>query len=262
MYRGNVETRNRVSHVARRHFDLRHGRCHWEAVSHALQLPLLQCLDSFDAEHAQIRPRRLPEHSPWALDDLAALKSFTERHFRGQMTVDDWVLAGKYMNIVHSDCIAKMWALSALQMTPQLYARISEFRQAGLLWPTICAKAEVGALPDVLRFAYSSTSHDKVQKTRRPKAQFRISKHQHWTESEDKHLVALLERFGGGRDIDWNFISKTIGHSKNACRYRRILLLRSQKSRAPSQCSSTDTDTSADGFARPYAAPRKLRAQS
>ncbi|KAJ1858923.1 hypothetical protein GGH12_001083 [Coemansia sp. RSA 1822] len=258
MHRSSLEMRNRVSYVAQRHYDVRRGRCDWETVSHALQEPLLACLRSFDARHSQIHPRRISGDTEWALDDIAALKQFTESHFRTQMTSDDWVLAGRYMNIAHSDCIAKMWTLNTFQMTPQLYSQIAEFRQAGLLWPTICSKA-TSCSPDILRFAYSTTSKDKVQKLRRPKAQFRISKHQHWTEDEDKHLTDLLSQFDNGRDIDWNYISKTIGHSKNACRYRRILLMRSQKSREASQSSSPDMSTKSDSPLA-YTAPKRLRA--
>ncbi|KAJ2744564.1 hypothetical protein H4S06_005431, partial [Coemansia sp. BCRC 34490] len=71
-------------------------------------------------------------------------------------------------------------------------------------------------------------------------AQFRISKHQSWTADEDRQLLGLLSRFDDGHDIDWNFISKSIGHSKNACRYRRILLTRSTNSKSD-RASSADT---------------------
>ncbi|KAJ2617301.1 hypothetical protein H4S08_000402 [Coemansia sp. RSA 1365] len=245
MNRREMEIRNRVSYVARRHFDMRRRRCDWEEISFALQIPLLQCLYNFDASHSRIMPRHMTEDKEWTLDDIEALKSFIEIHFHHRMTVDDWVLAGKYMNVYHSDCISKMWALNAFQMTPQLFAQISELRQAGLLWPTICSTlSATNCTPDIMRFVYSTTTRENVQRLRRPKAQFRISKHQHWTEDEDRQLISLLERFGDGHDIDWNFISKAIGHSKNACRYRRILLRRSQKSREPSQCSSTETEIS------------------
>ncbi|KAJ2852582.1 hypothetical protein IWW36_000211 [Coemansia brasiliensis] len=260
-----MEFERQVSYLSRRYYLLRAKRSDWELISHILRVPLLKCLEVFDHDRARVSPRYIPEHEEWRLEDIAALKSFTERYFRGKMTMDDWVLAGKYMNISHSNCIAKMWALDAFQMTPQLYAQITEFRHAGLLWPTIFAKVNNGQCTlDILRFAYSTTSKEQVQKIRRkykggPKAQFRISKHQHWTAEEDQHLLQLLGRFDDGRDIDWNFISKTIGHSKNACRYRRILLSRSRKSREPQQCPSPDTDTSSISDKNsPYTTPKKL----
>ncbi|KAJ2789370.1 hypothetical protein H4R21_006755, partial [Coemansia helicoidea] len=195
---------------------------------------------------AGIALRQQGEDRPWAQEDIATLKEFTEAHFQRRMTVDDWVLTGKYMNICHSDCIAKMWSLNSFQMTPQLFAQITELRQAGLLWPTVCAllPADTGT-PDIVRFAFASTTKSTVQKTKRPKAQFRISKHQHWTEDEDRQLLDLLARFDDGSDVDWNLISTTIGHSKNACRYRRILLQRSKKGRKStsprSESAATDT---------------------
>ncbi|KAJ1742542.1 hypothetical protein LPJ78_001833 [Coemansia sp. RSA 989] len=239
-----MEFERQVYYLSRRYYLLRAKRSDWELIAHILRVPLLKCLEAFDHDKARVMPRHIPEHEEWRLEDIAALKNFTERYFKGKMTIQDWVLAGKYMNISHSNCIAKMWALDAFQMTPQLYAKITEFRHAGLLWPTIFAKVNPQCTLDILRFAYSTTSKEQVQKIRRPKAKFRISKHQHWTAEEDQRLLQLLGRFDDGRDIDWNFISKTIGHSKNACRYRRILLSRSQRSREPQQCPSPDTDTS------------------
>ncbi|KAJ2162626.1 hypothetical protein GGF46_000499 [Coemansia sp. RSA 552] len=192
-----------------------------------------------------MQPRKLAEAQVWTLEDVAALKEFTEVHFRHRMSVGDWSLAGKFMNIHHSNCIAKMWELNRFHMTPQLYSQITEFRQAGLLWPTICEQPAVGACsPDILRFVYTTTPKDKVKKPRREKPKFSISRHQHWNADEDRKLLGLLDQFGDGRDIDWNFISKSIGHSKNACRYRRIRLMRDRQDREGSQ---TISDTSADG---------------
>ncbi|KAJ1820706.1 hypothetical protein LPJ56_003380 [Coemansia sp. RSA 2599] len=213
----------KVDYMARKHYDRHRGRVNWEAVSQEMRLPVLGCLECFDPQRTRIFPRRCPESEEWPAEDLLALKTFTETHFQ-HMSVYDWELSGKYMNIDHSDCIAKMWALSKFQMTPVLFDEVTEYRQAGLLWPTICRKTMCGCTADILRVVYASTNRSKVGKNKRPKAQFSISKHQHWTREEDEQLIDLLSQYDMGSDVDWNFISKTIGHSKNACRYRRILL--------------------------------------
>ncbi|KAJ1892248.1 hypothetical protein LPJ81_005591, partial [Coemansia sp. IMI 209127] len=212
---------DKVAVVARKHFDTRRGRADWEAVSSEMQTPLLYCLQGLDSRYPPFIARQIPEAVGWPVEDISALKAFTETYFQENMTVDDWTLAGKYMNICYSDCIAKMWALSTFQMTPLLFSQISEYRQAGLLWPTIACKIEASAAPpagttttppppcssDVVRYMYSTTNKDELRPAKRPKAQFRISKHQTWTAEEDKKLLDLLTRFDDGHDIDWNFIS-------------------------------------------------------
>ncbi|KAI9502802.1 hypothetical protein BX070DRAFT_152791 [Coemansia spiralis] len=239
------EIRGQTTRAALRYFDRRCGRTNWEAVAQELRTPLLECLQSVDSRHPIFHPRHIPETEEWSIDDIADLKQFTETYFQHSMTVDDWMLAGRYMNIYHNDCIAKMWALSTFQMTPLLFSQIAEYRQAGLLWPTICCK--IGApsgspspSSDIIRYLFATTNKDSLKPTKRPKAQFRISKHQHWTKEEDSQLLELLSRFNDGHDIDWNFISKSIGHSKNACRYRRILLTRPANTKS-SRASSADS---------------------
>ncbi|KAJ1723753.1 hypothetical protein LPJ53_001921 [Coemansia erecta] len=236
----------RVGYAARKHYSTRTCRVNWEKVSKELRIPVLGCLECFDARQAGIPPRRLSESHEWPIEDIVALKQFTEANFQ-HMSVYDWELSGKYINIDHSDCIAKMWAVSKFQMSPMLFDEITDYRQAGLLWPTICHKTMCGCPPDILRVAYMSTNRSKVSKVKRPKAQFSISKHQHWTKEEDNKLVELLLQYDNKSDVDWNFISKTIGHSKNACRYRRILLRPRLKERqsADAEDNLSDTLTSA-----------------
>ncbi|KAJ2374716.1 hypothetical protein IW150_002942 [Coemansia sp. RSA 2607] len=180
----------RVGYAARKHYNTRTCRVNWEMVSKELRIPIIGCLECFDARQAGIPLRRLPESHEWPVEDIVALKQFTETNFQ-HMSVYDWELSGKYINIDHSDCIAKMWA--------------------------------------------------------RPKAQFSISKHQHWTKDEDNKLVELLLQYDNKSDVDWNFISKTIGHSKNACRYRRILLRPrlNERQSADAEENLSDTLTSA-----------------
>ncbi|KAJ2554890.1 hypothetical protein EV175_002440 [Coemansia sp. RSA 1933] len=244
------ELSDTVASVARKHFDCDRGRSDWEAVSSELQMPLLQCLQMLDSKEQPFVERHIPETIGWSIDDISALKVFTEMYFQENMTVADWTLAGKYMNISYSDCIAKMWALSTFQMTPLLFSQISEYRQAGLLWPTIASKLSAATPPtgtaspcssDIVRYMYSTTNKDQLRPVKRPKAQFRISKHQTWTAEEDKKLLELLTRFDDGHDIDWSHISKSIGHSKNACRYRRIILTKSANSKFSNRSSSADS---------------------
>ncbi|KAJ1894717.1 hypothetical protein LPJ66_005021 [Kickxella alabastrina] len=215
----------RVGYAACKHFNHWYGRVNWEAVSDELQISVIDCLEYFDPLQAKIFPRRCPETEEWRIEDITSLKAFTEAHFRQKMSINDWVLAGKYINIMHSDCIAKMWALITFEMTPQLYVQITEYRRAGLLWPTICHRAKCERTMDIVRVVYANTNKETIaSRSRKRKTQFTISKHQHWTAAEDTMLIDLLDKYISGRDIDWNYISKTIGHSKNACRYRRILL--------------------------------------
>ncbi|KAJ2354225.1 hypothetical protein IWW50_005979 [Coemansia erecta] len=216
-------------------------------------MPLLQCLRSFDPHHSHIQPRPMSGYKAWSQDDIRALMAFTETHFRCKMDADDWVLAGKYMNIYHLDCINKMWLLNEFRMTPQLYTQVTEFLRDGLLWPTICSKLPGSQCsPDILRFVYSTTPEKKVEKPKRPKPAYRINKHERWTEEEDRHLLALLSRYGPDEDIDWNSIVKATGHAKNPCRYRRIRLQkqqeaqRSQTNRKSNQSLSPDMSISDD----------------
>ncbi|KAJ2898747.1 hypothetical protein IWW38_001255 [Coemansia aciculifera] len=237
-----VELKYRVSLTAKDYYSTTRGRVDWEGVSSELRLPIPKILQHFDESICGIRQRSLSETQDWGVEAVAALKSFTETYFQHCMSVDDWVLVGKYMNICHSDCVAKMWALGKFRMTPVLFEQITEYRDAGLLWPTICRNVMVDCTPDILRIAYATSTKDTLQKTKRPKAKFSISKHQHWSQEEDARLIDLLSQYGNGSDVDWNYISKTLGHSKNACRYRRILLRPRMKG---TRSSSMDSDQGA-----------------
>lgn len=222
------EMKEQVARLARRHYSTRWDRVNWRLVCEALNMPLLSTLKCYEPQLAHIEPRQFPDTQEWPIEDVELLRAFTDTHFTHTMSVDDWILAAKYINIAQSDCIAKMWALSKFQMTPKLYTQISEYRTAGLLWPTIYRSVGMGGKNttlDILRVTYTNTvKSGGARKQKRQKATFRISKHQHWNKQEDNHLLSLLKQFESGRDIDWNYISKETGHSKNACRYRRILL--------------------------------------
>ncbi|KAJ2688420.1 hypothetical protein IWW39_002249 [Coemansia spiralis] len=242
------EQKYRVSLTAKNYYNPARERVDWEGVCSELRLPILKALEHFDESICGIRQRSLSETQDWGIETLTALKSFTETHFQHCMSVDDWVLVGKYMNICHSDCVAKMWELGKFRMTPILFEQITEYRDAGLLWPTICRNTLADCTPDILRIAYATSNKDTLHKSKRPKAKFRISKHQHWSREEDAKLIELLSQYGNGNDVDWNYISKTLGHSKNACRYRRILL-RPQIREA--RGSSMDTDRAASSSESP-----------
>ncbi|KAJ2473519.1 hypothetical protein GGI02_000806 [Coemansia sp. RSA 2322] len=239
------EPRRRVSYTAKHFFSTTRGRVDWEGVADELRIPMLKTLEYFDETIAGIHQRSIPETQDWGIEAVMALKAFTETYFQHCMSVEDWALVGKYMNICHSDCVAKMWALSKFRMTPLMYEQITEYRDAGLLWPTICRNIMAECTPDILRIAYATSTKDTLLKSKRPKAKFRISKHQHWSREEDARLVELLAQYGNGNDVDWNYISKTLGHSKNACRYRRILL-RPQINGARDSGMDTDRETSSD----------------
>ncbi|KAJ2488524.1 hypothetical protein IWW47_005372 [Coemansia sp. RSA 2052] len=234
-----AELKYRVSLTAKDYYSATRGRVNWEGVSSELRMPIPKILQHFDESICGIRQRSLSEAQDWGVEALMALKSFTETYFQHCMSVDDWILVGKYMNISHSDCVAKMWALGKFRMTAILYEQITEYRDAGLLWPTIYRNVVVDCTLDILRIAYATNTKDTLYKSKRPKAKFRISKHQHWSQEEDAQLIELLSQYGNGNDVDWNYISKTLGHSKNACRYRRILLRPQSKG---TRGSSIDTD--------------------
>ncbi|KAJ2045570.1 hypothetical protein GGI01_002441 [Coemansia sp. RSA 376] len=241
------ELKYRVSLTAKNYYNPSKERVDWEGVSNELRMPIPKALEYFDESICGIRQRSISESQDWGIETLTALKSFTETYFQHCMSVEDWILVGKYMNICHSDCVAKMWALGKFRMTPILFEQITEYRDAGLLWPTICRNT-ADCTPDILRIAYATSNKETLYQSKRPKAKFRISKHQHWSREEDARLVELLSQYGNGNDVDWNYISKTLGHSKNACRYRRILL-RPQIQGA--RGSSIDTDHGASSSDSP-----------
>ncbi|KAJ2783473.1 hypothetical protein H4R18_001682 [Coemansia javaensis] len=219
---GDLNEVERVSKVANKCHDRRTGRCSWEAVSEELRVPVLRCLQLFDRKDAKIPQRGLLGSDVWPLEDVERLEMFTKRYFSGkEMNSHDWELVGKYMNIAPRHCISKMWAVDSCKLNPALYDSIRDLFRDGVLWPTIVElHSALRHTYDVVRFVYGQTDRATLKKQRRPKAQYSINKHEVWNDAEDRHLAQLLEMFPVGQDVDWNFVSKTVGHSKNACRYR------------------------------------------
>ncbi|KAJ2882928.1 hypothetical protein H4R27_003118 [Coemansia aciculifera] len=85
--------------AAERHFDSALGRCNWESVANELDIPLIECLDLFDASNSTIQPRSLIEtYGGWSKTDMEKLKQFTADNYADGSVVD-WKLAGAYMNI-------------------------------------------------------------------------------------------------------------------------------------------------------------------
>ncbi|KAJ2747987.1 hypothetical protein GGI20_000074 [Coemansia sp. BCRC 34301] len=162
-----AELKYRVSLTAKDYYSASRRRVDWEGVAGELRMPIPKMLQHFDESICGIRQRSLPETQDWGFEAVAALKSFTEKYFQHCMSVDDWILVGKYMNICHSDCVAKMWELGKVRMTPMLFEQITECRDAGLLWPTICRNVMTDCTPDILRIAYATSTKDTLQKCKR-----------------------------------------------------------------------------------------------
>ncbi|KAJ2832130.1 hypothetical protein FBU31_002138 [Coemansia sp. 'formosensis'] len=126
-----------VTRTAERLFDDVLGRCNWEEVASELDLPLLECLDLFDAANSTIQPRSLIEtYGGWAKADTERLKQFTVANYADSSTVD-WKIAGAYMNIDSLECQRVGLGTFNDPLNEVGYRRICELRESGLSWKDI-----------------------------------------------------------------------------------------------------------------------------
>ncbi|KAJ2520956.1 hypothetical protein GGH20_004417, partial [Coemansia sp. RSA 1937] len=86
-----IEQSIRVTQLADQSYNEEHGRCDWDSVVRDMDIPLVECLQLFDASLSTVPVRLLPNITNWAADDLSTLKSFVTEQF-GAVTADDWLL--------------------------------------------------------------------------------------------------------------------------------------------------------------------------
>ncbi|KAJ2755421.1 hypothetical protein GGI19_001663 [Coemansia pectinata] len=93
-----------VTRAAERHFDGALGQCDWEAVASKLDIPLIECLDLFNASNSTIKSRLVIEsYGGWSNTDVERLKRFIAANYADDSIVD-WRLVGAYMNVDPLEC--------------------------------------------------------------------------------------------------------------------------------------------------------------
>ncbi|KAJ2867194.1 hypothetical protein GGH94_000997 [Coemansia aciculifera] len=93
-----------VTRAAERHFDGALGQCDWEAVASKLDIPLIECLDLFNASNSTIKSRLVIEsYGGWSKTDVERLKRFIAANYADDSIVD-WRLVGAYMNVDPLEC--------------------------------------------------------------------------------------------------------------------------------------------------------------
>ncbi|KAJ2057370.1 hypothetical protein GGI17_005680 [Coemansia sp. S146] len=126
-----------VTRAAERHFDSALGQFNWEAVASELDIPLIECLDLFDASTSTIQPRSLIEtYGGWSKPDVVALKQFIADNYADSSTID-WKLAGAYMNVETLECQRVGLGTFKGPINEIGYRRICELRDSGLSWKDI-----------------------------------------------------------------------------------------------------------------------------
>ncbi|KAJ1856199.1 hypothetical protein GGH12_002678 [Coemansia sp. RSA 1822] len=83
-----IEQSIRITQLADLAYDEQRGRCNWESVARDMDMPLIECLRSFDAELTKVPVRSLPNITDWSTDYLSTLKLFVSKHF-GAVTADE-----------------------------------------------------------------------------------------------------------------------------------------------------------------------------
>ncbi|KAJ2447274.1 hypothetical protein GGF42_005481 [Coemansia sp. RSA 2424] len=127
----------RVTRAAERHFDSASGRCNWSAVAKELGLPLIECLDLFDASTSTIQPRSLIETAGgWSKAEVDKLKQFVATNFAYSSTAD-WRIVGAYMNIDALECQRVGLGTYNDAINAVAYRRIRAYREAGVRWKDI-----------------------------------------------------------------------------------------------------------------------------
>ncbi|KAJ2831827.1 hypothetical protein GGI24_001451 [Coemansia furcata] len=126
-----------VTRAAERHFDRVLGQFNWEAVASELDIPLIECLDLFDASNSTIQPRSLIEtYGGWAKTDMKSLKQFIAANYADSSTIS-WTIAGAYMNVDPLECQRVGLGTFSEQLNEAGYRRICELRDSGLSWKDV-----------------------------------------------------------------------------------------------------------------------------
>ncbi|KAJ2745377.1 NADH-cytochrome b5 reductase-like [Coemansia sp. BCRC 34301] len=127
----------RVTMAAERHFDSVLGRCNWNAVSIEVGLPLIECVDLFDASVSTIKPQSLIDTTGgWPKADVDELKYFVAAYFADSSAVD-WKLAGAFMNVDSLECRRIGQGTYNGPINAVAYKRICEYREFGRCWKDI-----------------------------------------------------------------------------------------------------------------------------
>ncbi|KAJ1661687.1 hypothetical protein GGF38_003505, partial [Coemansia sp. RSA 25] len=127
----------RVARAAARHFDSASSWCNWSAVSKEIGLPLIECLDLFDASTSTIKPRSLIETAGgWSKADMDELRQFVVTNFADSLTVD-WRIAGAYMNIDALECQHVGLGTYNELINAVAYRQICAYCESGVSWKDI-----------------------------------------------------------------------------------------------------------------------------
>ncbi|KAJ2739940.1 hypothetical protein GGI20_006022, partial [Coemansia sp. BCRC 34301] len=127
----------RVTRAAEQHFDSTLGRCNWKVVSSEVGLPLIECVDLFDASASMIKPRSLIDTTGgWSKVDVDELKHFVTAYFADSSAVD-WKLVGAFMNVGVLECQRIGQGTINGLVNAVAYRRICEYRESGRCWKDI-----------------------------------------------------------------------------------------------------------------------------
>ncbi|KAJ2788520.1 hypothetical protein GGI18_002906, partial [Coemansia linderi] len=126
-----------VTRAAERHFDSAVGQYDWEAIAGEVDLPLIECLDLFDASNSTIKPCSLIEtNGGWSTKDMEELQRFIATNYSESSAVD-WKLAGAFMNVDSLECQRLGLGTFIGPINEVAYRRINEFRKSNLSWKEI-----------------------------------------------------------------------------------------------------------------------------
>ncbi|KAJ1820142.1 hypothetical protein LPJ60_003368 [Coemansia sp. RSA 2675] len=126
-----------VTRAAERHFDSAVGQYDWEAIAGEVDLPLIECLDLFDASNSTIKPCSLIEtNGGWSTKDMEKLQRFIATNYSESSAVD-WKLAGAFMNVDSLECQRLGLGTFIGPINEVAYRRINEFRKSNLSWKEI-----------------------------------------------------------------------------------------------------------------------------
>ncbi|KAJ2057911.1 hypothetical protein GGI17_005360 [Coemansia sp. S146] len=176
-----------VTSAAERHFDSSLGQCNWEAVASELGIPLIECLDLFDASNSTMQPRSLVEtYGGWSTTDMEKLKRFIAANYADDSTVN-WKLAGAYMNVDALECQRVGLRTFNEPLNAVGYRRICELRESKLSWKEIrqCFLQYPNENSLNGRYGWFKTKL-KGKTAKRPIAK--------WTNSEHKQMKDLIEQ--------------------------------------------------------------------
>ncbi|KAJ2851605.1 Cyclin-D-binding Myb-like transcription factor 1 [Coemansia brasiliensis] len=124
----------KITNAAQQRYE--NGRCDWEAVAKDFDMPLLECLELYDASQSSISPRLFPKLVDWPYEDLQLLQQFVNNNFNAP-TAKEWNLVGTFMNVGWSDCTRAYELFSKKRMGPEVVELITKYREEGLKWKDI-----------------------------------------------------------------------------------------------------------------------------